>query len=42
MNELIKKHTGCGSPWNSLLPSMITHFDISREKSVKAVETAAP
>ena len=24
----------------TLLPSMITHFDISREKSVKAVETA--
>ena len=40
MNELIKNIPGGALRGMTLLPSMITHFDISREKSVKAVETA--
>ena len=40
MNELIKNIPGVALRGMTLLPSMITHFDISREKSVKAVETA--
>ena len=40
MNELIKNIPVVALRGMTLLPSMITHFDISREKSVKAVETA--
>ena len=40
MNELIKTIPVVALRGMTLLPSMITHFDISREKSVKAVETA--
>ena len=40
MNELIKNISVVALRGMTLLPSMITHFDISREKSVKAVETA--
>ena len=40
MNELIKNIPVVALRGMTILPSMITHFDISREKSVKAVETA--
>lgn len=40
MNELIKNIPVVALRGMTLLPSMITHFDINREKSVKAVETA--
>ena len=40
MSELIKNIPVVALRGMTLLPSMITHFDISREKSVKAVETA--
>ena len=40
MNELIKNIPVVALRGMTILPSMITHFDISREKSVKAVEAA--
>ena len=40
MNELIKNIPVVALRGMTILPFMITHFDISREKSVKAVETA--
>ncbi len=40
MSELIKNIPVVALRGMTILPSMITHFDISREKSVKAVETA--
>ena len=40
MSELIKNIPVVALRGMTILPSMITHFDISREKSVKAVEAA--
>lgn len=40
MSELIKNIPVVALRGMAILPSMITHFDISREKSVKAVEAA--
>jgi ATP-dependent Lon protease len=40
MNELIKNIPVVALRGMTILPSMIVHFDISREKSIKAVETA--
>lgn len=40
MNELIKNIPVVALRGMTILPSMVTHFDISREKSIKAVEAA--
>ena len=40
MSELIKNIPVVALRGMTILPSMLTHFDISREKSVKAVEAA--
>ena len=40
MNELIKNIPVVALRGMTILPSMIVHFDISREKSIKAVENA--
>lgn len=40
MSELIKKMPAIALRGMTVLPSMIVHFDISRDKSVLAVETA--
>ncbi len=40
MNELIKVLPAIALRGTTILPDMIVHFDISRDKSVRAVEEA--
>ena len=40
MNNTIKAMPAIALRGTTILPDMIVHFDISREKSVKAVEEA--
>ena len=40
MKELTKEMPAVALRGMTILPSMIVHFDISREKSIKAVEKA--
>lgn len=40
MSELTKELPAVALRGMTILPSMIVHFDISREKSVKAIEHA--
>ncbi len=40
MSELIRKMPAIALRGMTVLPSMIVHFDISRDKSIKAVEAA--
>ena len=40
MSEIIKNMPAIALRGMTVLPAMIVHFDISRQKSVKALETA--
>ena len=40
MNEIIKHIPAVALRGMTILPSMIVHFDVSRDKSVKAIERA--
>ena len=40
MNHLIKEIPAIALRGTTILPDMIVHFDISRKKSIKAVEEA--
>ena len=40
MNDMIKILPSVALRWTVILPETIVHFDISREKSIKAIEAA--
>ena len=40
MNEVIKHIPAVALRGMTILPAMIVHFDVSRDKSIKAIEQA--